>query len=224
MNLCLLSLGYRTVPVELRERLALGEDHLPAVLAELRQTCGFSEAMVISTCNRVEFCFVAARPDRGFAALMTWLEERLGTEATASLDEAGIRFTHRSALAHLCRVACGLESMVLGEPQVFGQVKDAYRLAAEQGCAGPVLNGAMQRVFRVAKRVRTETGISRFAVSVSYAAVELGSRIFDTLSDKSVLVVGAGEMAELALAHLVKTGIGRLTLVNRTFANAVALA
>lgn len=221
--LSVVSYSFKNAPVELRERLALPAGEAARLLPELRAGCGLRELMVLSTCNRVEYYFVAEGRADGFAALLRWMQAR-HPEADPALDEGAVRLGGHDALVHLMRVACSLESMVVGEPQILGQLKDAYHLAVEAGTAGAVLTGLLPRVFRTAKRVRTETGIARYAVSVSYVAVELAARIFDTLAEKTVMVIGAGEMAELALSHLMKAGMHRLLLANRTYAHAVALA
>jgi glutamyl-tRNA reductase len=221
--LSVVSYSFKNAPVELRERLALPAGEAARLLPELRMGCGLRELMVLSTCNRVEYYFVAEQRAGGFAALLQWMRTRY-PEADPALDAGAVRLGGHEALVHLMRVACSLESMVVGEPQILGQLKDAYQLAVDAGTAGAVLTGLLPRVFRAAKRVRTETGIARYAVSVSYVAVELAGRIFDSLAEKTVMVVGAGEMAELALSHLMKAGMHRLLLANRTYANAVALA
>ena len=223
MSLAVLSISYKLAPVEIRERLDMPESHLKGVLAELRRACALDELMVLSTCNRVEFYFIAREEPRALAALEAWIAARLG-EAAAELERSAIALSHRAAMIHLFRVAASLESMVVGEPQILGQVKEAYDLAVREQSVGPVLMGLLPRVFRTAKRVRSETGIARNAVSVSYAAVELATKIFETLADKTVLVIGAGEMAELAIQHLRKEGIRQLVLTNRTFAHAVELS
>ncbi|MDH4248577.1 MAG: glutamyl-tRNA reductase, partial [Deltaproteobacteria bacterium] len=184
---------------------------------------GFKELMVLSTCNRVEYYFVDGQPEAGFVRLLEWLNRRFLVEPGA-LEPSSVKLEDQVALIHLFRVACALESMVIGEPQILGQLKDAYRLAGESTTLGPELNGLMPRVFHAAKRVRSETGISRFAVSISYVAAELAARIFESLENRTVLVIGAGEMAELAVTHLRKKGVSRLIITNRTFANGVALA
>ncbi len=221
--LSVVSYSFKNAPVELRERLALPAGETARLLPELRTGCGLREVLVLSTCNRVEYYFVAAQRADGFEALLHWMQERY-PDADPALGEGAVRLGGHEALVHLLRVACSLESMVVGEPQILGQLKDAYHLAVEAGTAGAVLTGLLPRVFRTAKRVRTETDIARYAVSVSYVAVELAARIFDSLAEKTVMVIGAGEMAELALSHLMKAGMHRLLLANRTYANAVALA
>ena len=222
MELSVISLNFKTAPVELREQLALATEPTPALLGEIRRRCRLQELMVLSTCNRVELYF-AGDAGKGSAKLLEWLGNRCGGERK-HLERAAVLLSGREALTHLFRVACSLESMVIGEPQILGQVKDASQLSAEHGCQGPLLSGLMPRVFRTAKRVRTETEVARYPVSVSFVAVQLAARIFDTLADKTVLVVGAGDMAELTVQHLLKSGIGRLLITNRTFSSAVSLA
>ena len=223
MPLSLLTINYKTTPVELREKLALSASHLPEFLKEAQSGTGLRELMVLSTCNRVEYYFVTPQPEQGFARLMDWLNRRFLVEPGV-LEPSSVKLEDLSALTHLFRVGCALESMVIGEPQILGQLKDAYRLAGDSKTTGPELSSLMPRVFHTAKRVRTETGISRFAVSISYVAAELAARIFESLEDRTVLVIGAGEMAELAVTHLRKKGVSRLIITNRTYANGVALA
>jgi glutamyl-tRNA reductase len=223
MNLTLLSINHKLTPVEVRERLDVPERQQPAVLAELRRRCRLDELLLISTCNRVEFVFLARDEVAALAELHVWMRERLGG-IPADLERDAIVLSQRAALIHLFRVACSLESMVIGEPQILGQVKDAYELAVREQSAGPALTALLPRVFRAAKRVRGETQVARFAVSISHAAVELAIKIFETLADKTVLVIGAGEMAELAVTHLRKRGIAQLLVTNRTFARAVELS
>ena len=223
MNLTLLSINFKVAPVEVREKLDVPESHLPDVLEELRARCAFQELFLLSTCNRVEFYFIARDQPVALERLKAWIAERIDNPEI-DVERHVIVLTHRAATIHLLRVASSLESMVVGEPQILGQVKDAYEIAVRHRSVGPVLTGLMPRVFRAAKRVRTETHVARNAVSISYAAVELATKIFDTLEDKTVMVIGAGEMAELAMTHLLKQGIRRLLIVNRTFATAVALS
>ncbi|MDH4224576.1 MAG: glutamyl-tRNA reductase [Deltaproteobacteria bacterium] len=223
MTISVLSLSYKTAPVEVREKLDIPAAQLGQALEELQCLPSLDEVMVVSTCNRVEVYFAAADPAAAFGAIKGWMAARL-EGAGFDFEQSVVRLSGKPALNHLFRVAGSLESMVIGEPQILGQVKEAFQASVEKKCVGSVLMGLMPRVFRTAKRVRTETGISRFAVSISYAAVELAGKIFDSMAQKTVLVIGAGEMAELAIAHLIKTGIGRLMVINRTYDNAVALA
>lgn len=224
MTLSLLSFSFKTTPIEVREPLAVPADQLPAQLRDLRARAGLSELMVLSTCNRVEYYFAAADEGAAYEGLLGALQERLPEADRRRLAETALRLSRREALNHLFRVAASLESMVVGEPQILGQIKDAFQVAAEHQAAGALLGGLMPQVLRTAKRVRTETQIARFPVSISYVAVQLAQRIFDTLARQSVLVIGAGEMAELAVEQLVRAGIRRLVIANRTFSNAVSLA
>ena len=223
MSLSIVSLNFKTAPVELREQLAFPPELVPGLLEEIRGKTGLSEVMVLSTCNRVEFFFADDDKGKGIHRICGWLEARF-REPELELEQAAIMLSGRTALTHIFRVACSLESMVVGEPQILGQVKEAFQLAVENKSHGTLLTGLMPRVFRAAKRVRTETQVARFPVSISFAAVQLASKIFETLEDKSVMVMGAGDMAELTVQHLLKAGIKRLLITNRTFANAVALA
>jgi glutamyl-tRNA reductase len=223
MPLSLLSFSYKTTPLALREKLAVPASCIRPVLTEARERCGLDELMLLSTCNRVEYYFLADDGEAAARALLDWIKtSNAGWDE--ALEQGALALHDEAALTHVFRVACSLESMVIGEPQILGQVKEGYRYAHESRALGPYLNGLLQRVFHAAKRVRSETGIARYPVSVSYVAAELAGRIFDSLEDKTVLVVGAGEMAELVVTHLQKVGVQRLLITNRTFANAVALA
>ena len=223
MSLSLITFNYKTTPLALREKLAMPAAGLPAVLEQSRQRCDLREVMIVSTCNRVEVYFRSEDPVGASRALLEWMKRGFAGW-DEELERSAVVLHGEPALTHLFRVACSLESMVVGEPQILGQVKEGYQVACDAGVLGPYMNGLMQRVFHAAKRVRTETDIARYPVSVSFVAAELAGRIFDSLADKAVLVVGAGEMAELVVTHLQKAGVRRLTLTNRTFANAVALA
>jgi glutamyl-tRNA reductase len=223
MSLSLITFNYKTTPLALREKLAVPCTGMPALLAEARSRCGLDEVMMVSTCNRVELYFRAADGPAAGRSLLEWMKRGFAGW-DEELERSAVLLYGEAALTHVFRVACSLESMVVGEPQILGQVKEGYQVASEYAVLGPYLNGLMQRVFHAAKRVRTETSIARYPVSVSYVAAELAGRIFEPLADKVVLVVGAGEMAELVVAHLQKAGVRRLQITNRTFANAVALA
>lgn len=223
MSLSLITFNYKTTPLNLREKLAVPQSSLPGLLTEARARCGLDEIMMVSTCNRVEVYFRAPDGPQAGRALLEWMKRGFAGWDD-ELERSAVVLHGEAALTHVFRVACSLESMVVGEPQILGQVKEGYQLACDSAALGPYLNGLMQRVFHAAKRVRTETAIARYPVSVSYVAAELAGKIFDPLADKSVLVVGAGEMAELVVTHLQKAGVRRLAITNRTFANAVALA
>ena len=223
MPLSLVSFNYKYTPLALRELLIVPATKLPALLHEVRQACALEELMMLSTCNRVEFYFSAAEGEQASQAILAWMKGRF-SGWDAEMERRSVILHDQPALTHLFRVASSLESMVIGEPQILGQVKESFQIAREHRAAGPYLTGLMQKVFQAAKRVRSETGIARFPVSVSYMAVELAGRIFERLDDKTVMVIGAGEMAELVVAHLKRKGVRKLLITNRTFSNAVALA
>lgn len=224
LNLVLTGLNHKTAPVEVRERLAVNADQLPAALDALRACPGVDELMLLSTCNRVEVLAQSgsAQP----------IDPRPLVEALArlrGLDPAALLphfYTYRGedALRHLFRVAASLDSMVLGEPQILGQLKDAHAAARQHGALQSALEPVLARAFAVAKRVRSETAIGRNAVSVSYAAVDLAKEIFGDLRSKHALLIGAGKMAELAAKHLRRAGCGRIHVTNRTRARAEQMA
>lgn len=222
-RIILIGLNHKTAPIEIRECLAFTEADTRAALTALRADSAVEEAMIFSTCNRVEV-LLAAHDGPGAVAVA---KRFLAATKQVPLDRfESALYLHQgdAAVRHLFRVAASLDSMVLGEPQILGQVKTAYGLATEQKSSGVILNRLLHRTFFVAKRVRTETGIGDHAVSISYAAIELGRKIFGDLQGKQVLLVGAGEMAELAVDHLVKHRAGQVVVANRTFERGVALA
>ena len=210
--------NHKTAPVELREKLALKEE--PALELLSRQA---PEVVFLSTCNRVEVIAAAKDPRSAVDGIKGVWQKKAGVEPV-DLDGTLYVYHGDQAIRHLFRVASSLDSMVVGEPQILGQLKDAYREASKAGTTGLVLNRLMHRAFAVAKRVRTETRIASQAVSISYAAVELAKKIFGDLRGKKVMMIGAGEMAELAAQHLVSNGVGRLVVANRTLSRAVDLA
>ncbi len=222
-KIVLVGLNHRTAPVEVRERFALeksGEHPLAVLKRELPEA---EEALFLSTCNRVEFLLVSRDPEKAVRGLKEFLARRTGLPI-AQFEPHLYLYENREAVRHLFRVASGLDSMVLGEPQILGQVKEAYREAVEHRTTGPILNRLLHKTFSVAKRVRTETGIGSHAVSVSYAAVELAKKIFGSLKGKIALLVGAGEMAELAAQHLLSAGVSKMLVANRTLSRAIELA
>ncbi|HEX7216911.1 MAG TPA: glutamyl-tRNA reductase [Methylomirabilota bacterium] len=216
-------MNHRTAPVAMREQLALEEEKIREILSDLTGRGLLDEVMILSTCNRVEVYGVAAVPGEARSAAFG----RLGTHRGVSWRDLEPRLytvTGDEAVLHAFRVAASLDSMVLGEPQILGQVKDAFALAQSAGTAGPVLHALMSQAFSAAKRVRSETEVGRLAVSISYAAVELARKIFEGLAGKAVLLVGAGEMSELAARHLVEQGALPLYVTNRTWSRAQDLA
>ncbi|MGD0578832.1 MAG: glutamyl-tRNA reductase [Bryobacteraceae bacterium] len=226
MKLLLTGLSHHTAPVEVRERLAIPEPALADELAALRQRAGADEALIVSTCNRVEVAITSENDSAAGAVREFFTEHNMPGAASGagSLDGYLYELTDRDAIRHIFRVAASLDSMVLGEPQILGQMKAAYAAARAGGALHGILDDVLTRAFSVAKRIRTETGIGRSAVSVSYAAVELARQIFGDLKGKTVLIAGAGKMSELAARHLHGSGCDRILVTNRTRSRAVEMA
>ncbi|MCL6631595.1 MAG: glutamyl-tRNA reductase [Alicyclobacillus herbarius] len=223
MHILGLGINHRTAPVELRERVSVGEAELATALADFRATSTVLESVVVSTCNRTEVYAVVSSYKAGEDFLITWLARRAGLDKTEMLRHV---YVHRGAQAvtHLMEVAAGLDSMVLGETQILGQVRDAYLTAREAGTTGLMLNRLFQMAIQLGKRAQTETGIGQLPVSVSYAAVQLARKVFGSLEDKRVLVVGAGQMGALTAEHVHAHGATRMVVINRTAARAEELA
>jgi glutamyl-tRNA reductase len=222
MRLVLTGLSHHTAPVDVREKLAIPEGLLSEALAELRAQPGVDEAVILSTCNRVELAVTSPHGDPA-GAIDQFLAGFRGLDL-ATLDRHLYRHGDEDAIRHIFRVAASLDSMVLGEPQILGQLKAAYNAAKETGAVHGYLEAVLTRAFNVAKRVRSETEIGRSAVSVSYAAIELARQIFGHLDDKRVLLVGAGKMSELAARHLRRAGCARIFVTNRTVERALEMA
>ncbi len=222
-QIVIVGLNHKTAPVEVRERLAFPADTIGHALREAVAADGVSEGVILSTCNRVEVCVLADDGRRGQEAVERFLSSFHGVPPEA-LSPHLYRLAGDDAVRHLFRVASSLDSMVLGEPQILGQVKDAYAWACDHRTVGPVLDKCFTKAFSVAKRVRTETRVANSAVSVSDAAVELAKKILGDLSDNTVMLIGAGEMSELAARHLLSAGARGLLVTNRTFERAVRLA
>jgi glutamyl-tRNA reductase len=223
MKLLITGLNHRTAPVEVRERLAFEEKTLPDALDRLKQQPGLLEGMILSTCNRVEVAVTADEQADAEECVDGFIaESRSVTREWVS--PYLYRHDGQNAIRHLFRVASSLDSMVVGEPQILGQLKTAYALAKERGAVNGFLDLVLTRAFNVAKRVRTETDIGESAVSVSYAAVELARDIFGSLAGKRVLLVGAGKMAESAARHLKRAGVSEIVVTNRTRERAETLA
>ena len=222
MKLLLAGINHRTAPVDVREKLALRTEEIPAALEELQQK-GIKEALILSTCNRVE---VFASLDDALP-LTSVVETLVGTRHGLTPEALGPHlyiYEESEAIRHLFRVAASLDSMIVGEPQILGQLKQAYAQARDLGTIGTVLDAVLTRAFNVAKRIRTETEIGQNAVSVSYAAVELAREIFGSLRKKRVLIVGAGKMSEAAVRDLLRAGAAEVLITNRTPGRAEALA
>ncbi|MEE9556883.1 MAG: glutamyl-tRNA reductase, partial [Candidatus Adiutricales bacterium] len=216
MKIILIGLNHRTAPVELREKLAL-DNHGPAELYhDLKKVDPVDEGIIISTCNRVEVLLTTPSiSGQAIEGVKSFLSEKANV-AVNEFDEHLYIHQAQDAVNHVYRVVSSLDSMVVGEPQILGQVKDAYREALYSRASGMVLNHLLQKAFSTAKRVRTETGLATHAVSISYAAVELARKIFGELAGMKILLIGAGEMAELAIEHLRAQHVSQITVANRT--------
>lgn len=223
MSIILIGMNHKTAPVTIREKLSLVCDSADTPLYKLKRISQIREAMYLATCNRVEVLARIEDMEGGVEQLKTFILSH-GNLTLEELQSCLYVYRDDEAVRHLFRVASSLDSMIMGEPQILGQVKDAYRQCVEHKASGIILNKLLHHTFRVAKRVRTETGIANNAVSVSFAAVELAKKIFGYLDGKSVLVIGAGEMSELAVRHLMTNGVSRIIVANRTYENAVRLA
>ncbi|MDD5723712.1 MAG: glutamyl-tRNA reductase [Syntrophales bacterium] len=223
MSIALLGINHRSAPLSIRERLSIscGEGERP--FEELKKIPQIWEVLYLATCNRVEVLVNMEEAGVGVRGLKAFITAH-GNLSPGEMEKCLYVYRDEEAVRHLFRVASSLDSMVMGEPQILGQVKDAYHLCVKQKASGVILNKLLHHAFRVAKRVRTETAIANNAVSVSFAAVELAKKIFGALDGKKVLIVGAGEMAELAARHLMDNGVDRMIFTNRTYENAVRLA
>ena len=221
-TIVLIGVNHKTAPVELRERLGTSKN-ADEILLHLAQLFPLKEVLFLSTCNRVEILFTSKMANSGIEAVKNFLAE-FNQIPLNRFESSLYIYQQTEAVKHLFRVASSLDSMVVGEPQILGQIKDAYRLALKHRTAGPILNRLLHKAFSVAKRIRTETKLAHHAVSVSYAAVEMAKKIFGHLEDKKVLLIGAGEMAELAVQHLLNNGVKSITVANRTLERAIELA
>jgi len=222
MQFLVFGLSHKTAPIQLRERFSILEDAL-ASMADKARRAGLQESFVVSTCNRVEFYGAAQRLDGVADALRTVLAD-IGQTQIGNLDPHLYEHRGEDAIRHLFRVAASLDSMVVGEPQILGQLKVAYGRCRTAGVTGPALNRAVERAFATAKRVRTETGIGEHVVSISSVAIQLAKQIFGDLRQKSAALIGAGKMGELAARHLVDSGIHELFVANRSIERAQGLA
>lgn len=226
-KIILIGANHKTAPVELREKLSFSQEQIETALEFIKQDSGIKEGLVVSTCNRLEFLYIPKAGNKenndrvdAVLAFISELKQLPVSEFKSSL----YIHTDDDAVRHLFCVAASLDSMVVGEPQILGQVKKAYKTAVNSGSTGVLLNRLMHKSFSVAKRVRKQTGIGDNAVSISYAAIELAHKIFADLATKSVMLIGAGEMAELAVEHLLAHQVKEIVVANRTFKNALELA
>lgn len=219
MELVCLGVNHKTAPVEVRERFAVGMNRLGEASQNLLEMAGAPEGVVVSTCNRTEFYLAAENA----SAVMARLEKGLA-EKVHGHEEPFYRHEKREAARHLCKVVSGLDSMLLGETEIFGQVKQAYHAAHAAGTTGPVLNKLFQKAFSVGKKVRTQTSIQEGSTSIGNVAVELAEKIFGHLKDSEVMVLGAGEMSRLTAQALVSRGAKSIIVANRTHDRAIELA
>ncbi|NIU86345.1 MAG: glutamyl-tRNA reductase, partial [Nitrosopumilaceae archaeon] len=213
----------KTAPVEIRELFSFSKESLELAVARLNEKAYVEECVILSTCNRIEIYAVSDNIEACLETIKNFLSEFHDVPKETFLTHLYYSIGHM-AVRHLFKVASSIDSMVVGEPQVLGQVKDSYKVAASQGTTGVILNRLFHTSFFVAKKIRTETGIGSHAVSISYVAVELAKRIFDDLSRRSVMLIGTGEMAEIAAQHLIRAGISDLLIASRKFENALELA
>jgi glutamyl-tRNA reductase len=222
MELVCLGLNHRTAPVEVRERFAVGSTKLGEAAGELTTLADVSEGVVISTCNRTEF-YLAAPSGR---TALERLEAGLATRENLAPDDLNhfYRLEKRDAIKHLCQVVSGLDSMVLGETEIFGQVKQSYDAALKAGTTGGILNRVFQRAFGIGKKVRTQTSIQEGSTSIGNVAVDLAEKIFGHLKDREVMILGAGEMSRLTAQSLVSRGAKSIFVTNRSFDRAQELA
>ncbi|MBU1053907.1 MAG: glutamyl-tRNA reductase [Proteobacteria bacterium] len=223
LEIVLLGLNHKTAPVEIRECLAVSKNETAAMLDAIKEADSINEVVLFSTCNRVEI--LMAVNDKAIA--VDTAKKQLSAFKNVPLtkfEQAIYVYEGEEAVRHIFRVASSLDSMMIGEPQILGQIKEAYNIATIRKTSGVILNRLLHRTFFTAKRVRTETGIGGHAVSISYAAIELARKIFGLLEEKKVLLIGAGEMAELAVEHLIRNKVKEIFIANRTLKNGFELA
>ncbi len=223
MHILVVGFNYKTAPVEMREKFSFQETELPNALTQLRNMKSILECTIVSTCNRTEVYVVADQLHTGRHFTKTFLAEWFELPKEEFLPYLTIR-EDQHAIEHLFRVACGLDSMILGETQILGQVRDSFLLAQEEQATGTIFNHVFKQAVTLAKRAHSGTEIGQHAVSVSYAAVELGKNIFGDFSGKHVVILGAGKMSELTAKHLHSNGAEKITVINRTEAKAIELA
>ncbi|TYO94990.1 glutamyl-tRNA reductase [Desulfallas thermosapovorans] len=223
MSVISIGVNHKTAPVEIREKLSFSDNSLPDALARLLDQPVILGCVIISTCNRTEIYAHVTDIESGIETIRSFLQHKSGVEASM-IKKYTYAFTQHKTARHLFRVAAGLDSMLLGETQILGQVRTAYHLAQEYKATDKVINTLFKHAITVGKRARTETGIDQHAVSISYAAVELAKQIFHDLTGRSVLVIGAGKMSELTAKHLVANGVSGVIVSNRSHDRAECLA
>lgn len=223
MHIVVVGLNYRTAPVHVREKFAISEQELPEALEKLKRTKSIMECVIVGTCNRTEIYAVVDRMSLCGHYIREFIEQWFGVTRDAYNGHLYM-YEDQQAIRHLFRVTSGLDSMVIGETQILGQVKNAFLLAQRQGATGTLFNALFKQAVTFAKRAHSETSIGENPVSVSYAAVELGKRIFGSFAGKTVMIIGAGKMSELTGKHLYANGADRVVVVNRTYEKAAELA
>ena len=221
MHLLTIGLNHQTAPIEVREKAAFGPEKIQEALIDLTQSTGVSEATILSTCNRTEIYCGQEKESRD--TIVSWLCAHSGL-TKPELEDSMYQFPNEEAVKHAFRVASGLDSMVLGEPQILGQMKNAFQTASSVGATGKVLNRLFQHTFNVAKQVRTDTAIGENAVSVAYTGVNLARKIFSSLAEQNVLLIGAGETIELVARHLKQNQVKHIIIANRSVDKARALS
>jgi len=222
-EIILLGINHKTAPVEIRELLAVSKEEVAELLDAIKESASINEVVILSTCNRVEILMAASDKSEAVETAKRHLSEFKNVHLSQFQNSIYIH-EGDEAVRHIFRVASSLDSMMVGEPQILGQIKEAYFNATKRKTSGVILNRLLHRTFFTAKRIRTETGIGDHAVSISYAAIELARKIFGQLEGKKVLLIGAGEMAELAVEHLLKNRVKEIFVANRTFKSGVELA
>ena len=223
MKTVVIGLNHKTADVDLREKLAFNGPKLEEGIRHIRELPGIRETVIVSTCNRVEIYLTVKDVGKAFEAIKDFFV-RFFEIRRESLDNALYLYDDMQAVRHIFRVSSSLDSMVVGEPQILGQLKDAFEFALERKTTGVLLNRLLKKSISVAKRIRTETKIAENAVSISFAAVELAKKIFDDLPEKTFMLLGAGEMAELAAKHMINSGVTNIVIANRTFETGCNLA
>ena len=223
-QIVIVGLNHRTAPIDVRESVAFENSYVAEALDRLHGCPSILEGVILSTCNRVEVIAAASDENSALGEITSFLAAQKAQRHAAPLDEHIYKYRDADAVRHLFRVAASLDSMVIGEPQILGQLKRYYDAAQRAGTVGAVLHRLFHRSFSVAKRVRSETGIGSGAVSVSSVAVDLAKRIFDRFDDKTVMLIGAGKMGDLMARHLQSVGVQTLMVTNRTFERALAVA
>ncbi len=220
-HIVLIGLNHNTASVEIREKLSFSEEEIKRALDILRES--IEEVIIFSTCNRTEIIFSSDNKDNAAKTVKNFISD-FKNLPLKTFKNFLYTYENIDAIRHTFRVTASLDSMILGEAQILGQIKKAYKISVNKKSSGAVLNRLMHKAFFTAKKVRTETGIGDNAVSISYAAVELAKKIFENLNEKNILLIGAGEMAELTVEHLIKLNTGKVYIANRTFENGVKLA